>query len=139
MLTTEIPQRLDVRCSPFTGIYDKRQMADKTLFCWFINGEDEKLFPHVSVHITLQHNVWKYFHVTFPIQIKSGWDTDATNMSFSISYEIAGAMIKQVGVTDTNHIKRVDGGGMTYVQMKKESVAFASAFVKTATDKAFTK
>jgi hypothetical protein len=131
MLTSEIPETLDIRCAPFTGIYKRRKMQSKDLYCWF-NVEDDKLFPHVSVHINIEHNVWRHFHVTYPLEKIGAWEDKPTAFSFSIHYEIDGGTIRQTSVTDTAHVNRTDGGGMGYREMQDESKLFALRFVQKA-------
>jgi hypothetical protein len=132
MLTSEIPQRIDVRCPPFTGIYDKKAMADRTLFCWF-NNEDPDNFPHVSVHMTTIAPEWKEFHVTFPVQHKGGWDAEASKRSFSLYFRINGGKIELYdensgGIRrDTN-----DPNPMTFGEMANLGKVFALRFVQAA-------
>ena len=127
MLTSEIPDTMDIRCAPFTGIYKKRKMKD----CWF-NVEDDKLFPHVSVHINVQHNVWRYLHVSYSLAKFAAWEDEPTPFSYSIHYEIDGGTIRQTSVTDVSHVKRADVGGMSYAEMKDESKLFVLRFVQKA-------
>ena len=131
MLTSEIPDQLSVKAPPFTSVYRKRAMRSQNLFCWF-NTEDDPDLPHISVEISLTHNVWRDFHITFPILHQGGWDTEPSRMSFSIHYRINGGSIEKVRVTDTAHIKRVDQGGANYATMTRDSGLLALRFVQCA-------
>lgn len=104
-------------------------MKSDNLYCWF-NLEDDKLFPHVSVHISIEHNVWRYFHVTYPLEKLGAWEDAPTPFSYSIRYEIDGGTIRQVHITDIAGVQRRDSGGMGYQEMRDESKLFALRFVQ---------
>ena len=132
MLSKDIPNQMSVKAPPFTGVYKKRKMQSKDLYCWF-NIEDDVIFPHVSLHINdAEHKTFRYFHISFPILHKGGWDAESTKTSFSIQYEIAGGTINMLSATNTQNIRRVDGGGMNYQTMKDESRLLALRFVQVA-------
>jgi hypothetical protein len=131
MLTSEIPTRLTVKAPPFTGVYERRKMKSQNLYCWF-NTEDDVIFPHISVEISPEHNIWRDFHISFPILQRGGWDESPTKVSFSIYYRINGGTIDLVKITNTLNIKRVDKGGMDFTTMKDESKLLALRFVRAA-------
>jgi len=132
MLIADIPTRVQVKCPPFTGVYDKRRMKDRTLFCWF-NNEDEDNFPHISVHQTLMEPDLKRFHVTFPVLHQGGWDADAEKRSFSLYFQINGGKLELYDQnSDTIRRSKNDSNPMSYDEMTELGKIFALRFVQNA-------
>ncbi len=93
MQINEIPSRMSIKSPPYTGVYQARpgSRKDRSLLCWFNiedEGNDNDVFPHVSVNGMSQADEFTEFHISFPILYEGGFSGGMQKKNYSIWYKI---------------------------------------------------
>lgn len=132
MLTSKIPDVVEIKGQRFVGRYKRRKMRSKDLYCWFHESKSD--YPHASISLAHEHEHWSYFHVTFPVtKDKGGFETGEETVSYSVHVEIDQStdVVTVERTTDTARWRR-NGKKLCFADGERAGLAFAKLFYSFA-------
>ena len=103
MRICEIPDRISIKSPPYTGVYQgSRGSFRKGVFLrsWWNDedrGDENDVFPHISVSGMSDSDMFTYFHISYPILFKGDWDVVERKENYHVYYKVdkTGAIFKR--------------------------------------------
>ena len=94
MRICEIPDRISIKSPPYTGVYQgSRGSFRKGVFLrsWWNDedrGDENDVFPHISVSGMSDSDMFTYFHISYPILFKGDWDVVERKENYHVYYKV---------------------------------------------------